>query len=120
MLKVIDDMPPGTIGFEASGKVTDDEYREVLVPAVKAATEAGGVRLLCVLADGTSYSPGAVWADTKLWAGNLRSWQRVAVVSDADWLENAVKALGWLMPGEVRVFDDDDVEDAKKWLTEDD
>jgi hypothetical protein len=107
MLKIIEDMPPGTIGFEASGKISDDDYRDVLVPAV---------RLLYVLADGTSYSPGAVWADTKLWAGNLRGWKRVAVVSDADWLENAVKAFGWMMPGEVKVFDDDDVDDAKKWL----
>src|SRR3954454_1682903 len=78
MLKIIEDMPPGTIGFEASGKISDDDYRDVLVPAVKTALEAGGVRLLYVLADGTSYSPGAVWADTKLWAGNLRGWKRVA------------------------------------------
>jgi hypothetical protein len=119
MLKIIEDMPPGTIGFEASGKISDDDYRDVLVPAVKTALEAGGVRLLYVLADGTSYSPGAVWADTKLWAGNLRGWKRVAVVSDADWLENAVKAFGWMMPGEVKVFDDDDVDDAKKWLVGD-
>src|SRR4051812_34589681 len=70
-------MPPGTIGFEASGKVTDEDYRDVLVPAVRAALEAGRVRLLYVMADDTSYSPGAMWADTKLWAGKLRDWQRV-------------------------------------------
>jgi len=116
MIKVIEDMPVGTIGFEASGKVTDDDYESVLVPAVRAALEAGAVRLLYVLPEGTQYSPGAMWADTKLWAGNLRGWQRVAIVSDADWLENAIKACGWMMPGEVRVFDDDEVADAKAWL----
>lgn len=116
MIKVIEDMPPGTVGFEASGKVTDADYADVLVPAVRAALEEGDVRLLYILPDGTSYSPGAMWADTKLWAGNLRGWQRVAIVSDADWLENAVKAFGWMMPGEVKVFDDDDVSDAKAWL----
>ena len=116
MIKVIEDMPVGTIGFEASGKVTDDDYESVLVPAVRAALEAGAVRFLYVLPEGTQYSPGAMWADTKLWAGNLRGWQRVAIVSDADWLENAIKAFGWMMPGEVRVFDDDEVADAKAWL----
>ena len=116
MIKVIEDMPVGTIGFEASGKVTDDDYESVLVPAVRAALEAGAVRLLYVLPEGTQYSPGAMWADTKLWAGNLRGWQRVAIVSDADWLENAIKAFGWMMPGKVRVFDDDEVADAKAWL----
>lgn len=116
MIRVIEDMPPGTVGFEADGKVTDDDYREVLVPAVKAALEQGDVRLLYVLPDDTSYSPGAMWADTKLWAGNLRAWNRIAIVSHADWLESAVRAFGWMMPGKVRVFDDDDVKDAKAWL----
>ena len=122
MIRVIENMPPGTIGFEADGKVTDDDYRDVLVPAVKEALAQGDVRLLYLLPDDTSYSPGAMWADTKLWAGNLRAWNRVAIVSDADWLENAVKAFGWMMPGKVKVFDDDDIEEAKAWLvgTDDD
>jgi len=120
MIKVIEDMPPGTIGLEAIGKVTDEDYERVLVPAVTGALERKDVHLLYVLGDEfDSYSAGAVWADTKLWAGHLTSWQKVAIVSDADWLENAVKAFGWLMPGEVKVFDDDDLDDAKEWLARD-
>ena len=116
MIKVIEDMPVGTIGLEASGKVTDDDYRDVLVPAVEAALKHGKVRLLYVLEEESSYSPGAMWADSKLWFKDLKGWERVAVVSDADWLEHAVKAFGWMMPGEVRVFESDDVRDAKAWL----
>jgi hypothetical protein len=44
------------------------------------------------------------------------SRRSLAIVSDADWLENAVKAFGWMMPGEVKVFEPDDVDDAKAWL----
>ena len=66
--------------------------------------------------DFDSYSPGAVWADTKLWAGHIKGWKKVAIVSDADWLENSVKAFQWLIPGDVKVFETDDVDDAKKWL----
>ncbi|HCB05171.1 MAG TPA: STAS/SEC14 domain-containing protein [Nocardioides sp.] len=121
MIKVIEDMPPGTIGLEAIGKVTEEDYQQVLVPAALGAMEQGDVRLLYVLGDDfESYSAGAMWADTKLWAGHLRSWQKVAIVSDADWLEHAVKAFGWMMPGEVKVFDDDDLDDAKSWLVADD
>jgi SpoIIAA-like len=116
VIKVIEDMPVGTIGLEASGKVTDDDYRDVLVPTVKAALEKGKVRLLYVLPEGFSYSPGAVWADSKLWFKDLKSWERVAIVSDADWLENAVEAFGWMMPGEIKVFESDEVRDAKAWL----
>ena len=66
--------------------------------------------------DFESYSPGALWADTKLVAGHREEWKKVAIVSDADWLENSIKAFGWLMPGEVKVFETDEVNDAKKWL----
>jgi hypothetical protein len=122
MIRAIEDMPAGTIGFDAVGKVTEDDYRETLVPAVRAALERGDVRLLYVLGkEFDAYSAGAVWADTKmLWSGNPKGWTRVAIVSDADWLENSVKAFGWLMPGKVKVFEMDEVADAKRWLTADD
>ena len=37
-------------------------------------------------------------------------------MTDADWLENSIKALGWMMPGEIKVFDDDEADEAKAWL----
>lgn len=121
MIKIIPDMPPGTVGLEAVGKVTDDDYHSVLGPAVSEALKRDDVRLLYVLGeDFGSYSPGAVWADTRLWAGHPKGWKKIAIVSDADWLEHSVKAFGWLIPGESKVFDTDDVDDAKKWLVEPD
>jgi hypothetical protein len=117
MIRVIENMPLGTIGLEAVGKVTEDDYRDMLLPAVSAALERGDVRLLYVLGENfDSYSAGALWADTKLLAENHKAWKKVAIVSDADWLENSIKAFGWLMPGEVKVFETDDVHDAKEWL----
>jgi len=116
MIQVISNMPVGTIGLRAGGKVSEEDYRDVLVPTINAAMEQGKVRLLYVLEDEAGYKPGAVWADTKMWFKNLKGWERLAIVSDADWLENAVKAFGWLMPGEVKVFESGDVRDAKQWL----
>ena len=117
MIRVMDHMPMGTIGFEATGKVGEKDYQDVLVPAVRAAMEQGDVRLLYVLGeDFESYSPGAMWSDTRLWAGHRDAWARVAVVTDIDWVENGIKAFSWLMPGKIRVFDDDDVDRAKLWL----
>jgi hypothetical protein len=117
MIKIIEHMPAGTIGVEAVGKVTDDDYRDVLLPAISAALERNDVRLLYVLGeDFDSYSLGAMWADTKLWAQHVKAWKKIAIVSDADWLENSVKAFGWLIPGEVKVFETDDLDDAREWL----
>ena len=119
MIRALEGMPTGVVGLEAVGRVTDEDYEQVLVPTIGAALEHGDLRLLYVLGrEFDSYSAGAVWADTKLFAGHTSGWRRVAIVSDADWLENSVKAFGWLMPGKVRVFETDDMDDALEWLTD--
>jgi hypothetical protein len=120
MLKVIPDLPAGVVGVEADGKVTADDYEQVLVPAFQAARAASGdgkVRLMYVLSEhGLDYTAGAMWEDTKLGLGHLRAWERVAVVSDADWLHKAMHAFGWIMPGEVRAFGLSELDDARKWV----
>ncbi len=120
MITVIPDMPPGTVGVEATGRVSREDYAEVLVPAVEAAAGSGPVRLLYVLGDDfESFSPGAMWSDTRLWAGHVGHWERLAVATDVDWVENAVHAFGWLVHGQVRVFGADEVDEATAWLASD-
>ena len=51
MIRLIGNMPTGTVGLEAVGKVTEDDYRDVLVPAVSAALERNDVRLLYILGE---------------------------------------------------------------------
>lgn len=53
----------------------------------------------------------------KLGLGHLRSWERIAIVGDADWLRHAVGGFGWLMPGEVRVFGLEELDSAREWVT---
>jgi SpoIIAA-like len=60
---------------------------------------------------------GAAWEDTKLGLGRFRHWERIAVVGDADWLRRAIHALSWAMPGEVRVFATNNLDDARAWIT---
>ena len=46
MIEPLQGMPDRTIGFRASGRVTREEYREMLLPAMRAAAEAGDVRMV--------------------------------------------------------------------------
>jgi hypothetical protein len=121
MLTVIPDLPAGVVGVEAEGQVTAGDYEQVLVPAVDAARKAtpeGKVRMLYVLgSDFPGYTTGAAWEDAKLGLGQIRTWERIAIVSDADWLRRAVHGLGWMMPGEVHVFGMDERDAARAWVT---
>ena len=121
MLKLIEDLPETVIGVEADGKVTSEDYEKLLVPAFEAARAAstdGKVRVLYVLHDDfPDYTTGAMWQDTKLGLGHLRAWERIALVCDAEWLRKSLRAFAWMLPGEVKAFELDDLDDAREWVT---
>lgn len=119
MIRLLDGLPAGVFGFEAVGRVTADDYRDVLSPALGAALEGGHARVLCLLgARYEGYSPAAMWQDTRLGLGHLRGWERVALVTDHHGLAEAAHAFSWLMPGEARVFATADLPAATAWLAE--
>jgi hypothetical protein len=120
MVKRIDDMPAGTIGFRAAGKLTLEDYREVLVPTLREAVDSGEVRMLFVLSDFEELEPRAWLEDAKtgLELGFLKhsAWKRSAIVSDAEWVKKAFRMFAWMTPGEVEVYDLDQEEEARAWV----
>lgn len=119
MIKPLSDLPHNVVGFEAVGEVHSDDYENTLLPLLDAAiADSGKVRLLYVLGDGfTGYSVGAMWQDTKLGVEHLTAFEKIAVVTDTGWVEHGVKAFGWMIPGEVKVFEDDRLDDATEWVS---
>jgi hypothetical protein len=118
MIKLLDGLPANVVGAEAIGHVEADDYHRVLEPAVAAALETNEkVRLLYVLGpEFEGYSAGASWEDTKLGISHWGAWERIALVTDHDWIAHAVKAFAWMLPGEVKVFGTDGRAEAEAWL----
>ncbi|HEY2437982.1 MAG TPA: STAS/SEC14 domain-containing protein [Solirubrobacteraceae bacterium] len=121
MIEPLDGMPDGTIGFRASGRVTREEYRDILLPPMRDAAERGDVRMVFAIGPGfEKFELGALAEDTKsgitLGLGHPHAWKRTAVVTDVDWIAKALHMFSWLMPGEVRLYELDGLEDAKKWV----
>jgi len=120
MVELIDQMPAGTVGFRASGKLTREDYQEVLVPTLKAAVDAGEVRMLFVLKEFEELEPRAWLEDAKtgLELGFLKhsAWKRSAIVTDADWVKKAFRMFAWMTPGEVKVYDLDQEDEARSWV----
>jgi hypothetical protein len=118
VIRMLEGLPDNVVGFEAIGQVDAGDYQKVLDPAVAAALQTQDkLRLLYILgADFQGYTGGAMWEDTKLGAGNWQAWEKIAVVTDTKWLADAVKAFGWIVPGEVRVYPSDQVDEARGWV----
>ncbi len=120
MLEIIQDLPDHVLGVRAHGEVTADDYRTVLVPAIDAKlTKHKRVRLLYVLgSDFGGFSGGAAWEDAKVGMRHLTAFQRAAVVTDVDSIRTMVKAFGFALPGEVRVYRSEELPAARGWVSE--
>ena len=51
MIKELSDLPPGVVGFEATGILKAEDYRDVVLPALERASASGEDSSCCVVID---------------------------------------------------------------------
>lgn len=119
MIEMIEGLPDDVIGAKAVGTVTADDYESTLIPAVEAAVAGGDkARMLYVLGpDFEGYAPEAALDDARMGLHHWADFSRIAVVTDHAAYRGLIRGFGFLMPGEVRVFDVAELDEAKGWLT---
>ena len=120
MIERIDDAPAGVIGIRASGKLTKDDYESVLEPTLKEAVDSGDARVLFVLPDFDGLEPKAWLEDVKTGLGvelkDRASWRKLAVVTGVDWVAKSMRLFAWAMPGELAVYEMDEMDKAREWV----
>lgn len=120
MIKKIPNLPENVLGFTASGEVTAEDYERVMIPAVDELFDREGtVRFVYHLGkDFTGFEAGAMWDDAKLGFKHLTGWEKVAVVSDVEWIRGAMQIFGFVIPGHVKIFHNSELTEATQWLSE--
>jgi SpoIIAA-like len=117
MIEILPDFPDTVIGLRCADHVTRQDYEAVLIPALEAAATQHKVRrVYCEIVSFTGMSPGALWDDLKVGVELRTHVERVAVVTDIDWISHTTKLFAFLFPGDVRVFPLADAEQARAWL----
>jgi hypothetical protein len=118
VIEVLTGFPDNVAAFSCHGHVTKADYETVLIPDVEKRLESHDkVRIYYEVApDFEGFDPGAVWDDTKLGFRHFLRWDRFVVVSDVEWIKQAMKFVGFLMPGELRVFSISEADKARDWL----
>lgn len=121
MIERIPNLPGQVVGVVASGQVTASDYETVVIPAIESALETyGRVRILYQLGPAvTGFTSGAMWDDMKLGMAHLKSWERIAVVTDLDWVAGAMRIFRFVMPCPVKVFGNSEFADAARWIAAD-
>ncbi|GAS93568.1 protein of unknown function [Mycolicibacterium canariasense] len=119
MIEVMSDMPDGVTGIRVSGRISGDDLR-AFTPTMERLGRSGEIRIVEVIApDYEGFGPGGLAADLKLGFGALlqhhSAFNRIAVVSDKEWVRHTLHALAWMVPGELALFTLDRLAEAKRW-----
>ena len=116
MLTEVAGLPSGVIGFEVSGKLETEDYRDTLRPALEYAAANGDVRIVIVIPKFEGFSAGALWQDVAMGVEHWGAWKRIALVTDVDWMAHMTWLFGWMTPGETKVFTVAERDQAIAWV----
>jgi SpoIIAA-like len=121
MIEMLEGFPEGVVAAVASGRVTRQDYDDTLIPAIEEAFERRD-RVRCYYELGHEFAgmdAGAAWEDFRVGFGHLAGWERVAVVTDVDWIRLAIRAFRFLVRGEIRIFPMSEAAEARRWIVAD-
>ena len=118
MFEIIDGMPDGTVGLTAKGAVTPADCEQTLLPLVAShpVSPKQAPMLLRFGRDFEDFATDALGNGTEFSFKHWRDVSRLAVVSDVAWVRKAVWLFAPFMRGNVRVFHDYEIEQAKTWI----
>lgn len=120
MLTFLEGFPEGTIAVAAEGRVTAEDYDTTLIPKVEEVL--GKHKKISLYYElGKQFSgidAGAAWKDLKIGVEHLPRWERMALVTDTEWIRLAINAFRFLMPGKLRVFAVVEAREARDWISE--
>jgi len=120
MLKLLEGLPDNVLGVSAEGKITGKDYETVLIPAIEEKFKANNkIRMLYHLGSQfTGFDLRAMLDDGRMGMKHLSAWDRIALVSDHEMINTFAKFFGHMMSCELRIFKNAELEEAKKWISE--
>jgi hypothetical protein len=119
MMELIKGLPDNVVGIVGSGKITADNYEDVMIPAIhEKLKNYRKIRILYQLDENYAhYELGAFLEDAKV-TWHTFSFEKVAVVSDVHWIRDGVNLYRLFMPMPIKVFINSELDKAKEWISE--
>ena len=118
MIELLSNFPDHIVGVSASGQVNAADYEAILIPAIEAALKKHDrIRFFYQLGPQfTSFTSGAMWDDLKVGMAHFRAWEKIAIVTDHNWIANATRMFAFAMPCPVKVFSNNELHEAEAWI----
>ncbi len=120
MIELLKGFPENVVAITCHGDVSRKDYDDVLIPAVEKALQSHDkVRMLYEIGpDFAGYHAGAVLEDFKTGMEYFSKWERIAVITDIEWISASVKIFRVFLPGTMRIYSLADAAKARLWITQ--
>lgn len=117
MITIINDAPENVAAFNTTGEVTKEDFENLVIPYVKNKVEQFDELnyLLYLDTDLSNFTMGAWLQDALLGIKNLSKWNRAAIVTDNEGVQNFTDIFSVLMPGEFKSFPKENLYNALYW-----
>ncbi|MBN1992619.1 MAG: STAS/SEC14 domain-containing protein [Anaerolineae bacterium] len=121
MIELIPDVADNVVAVKGTGKITGDDYEQVIIPAIEEKLKTyDKIRMFVQLTPTFSgFDAKAMWDDARVGLKNLSHFEKIAVVTDTEWIAQSFKIFGVMTPGEVRIFSNEQFDEAKAWIVAD-
>ncbi len=107
-----------TLVLTAEGKLTDDDYQQVLIPRLEEIIrQHGKARLLIDMGEKfAGWEPKAAWDDAKFGIAHRNDFEKMAVIADRHWVDWALKIGALFISGEVKTFPPAERAECSAWI----
>lgn len=118
MIEIMPESNGSALVFKATGKLSDADYKEVLIPKIEENIKQSGKAkvLLFLPADFVGWEAHAMWDDARFGVRHRNDFEKLAVVGGARWVEWATKIGAYFMEGEVKTFPEARLTEALEWV----
>ncbi len=117
MITLVANAPENVAAFRASGSISEEDFKTVVLPNVQAKVNTFGELnyLFYIDTELENFSAGAWFEDALLGLKEMMNWNRVAIVTDEKSVQNFTDIFSVVLPGEFKSFPVEDLENALFW-----
>ena len=120
MIEVLPQSNGNLLVVKATGKLTNQDYKEVLIPHLESIVhEYGRARFIMDLStDFHGWHVAAMWDDVRFGVAHRNSFEKMAVVGGPKCVEWGTKLAKLIMNGEIKCYPANAYDEAYEWVNE--
>jgi hypothetical protein len=113
----IESIQGNTLAVKVVDKLTDEDYKNVLIPGLEQLLQTHDkVRVLVDASEFKGWNPAAAWDDVSFGMKHRNDFEKFAVVGGKQWMEWGMKLGAYFIGGQVKTFHEDEREQAWEWI----